>query len=208
MAQRSTIAKVRIILWALVGLAAAVGGTLLLGNVQQAARQGAELPGAVRLGGDFTLTRANGETFSSDELKGHPYIIFFGFTHCPDVCPTTLLDITKHLNALGDSAKDLKVLFVSVDPERDTPELMAQYMSSFDQRIIGLTGTPEQVANVAKLYRAFYEKVPQEGGEYTMNHTASAFLFDGNGQLRSTLSWQEDAATREAKIRQVVGKEA
>lgn len=208
MAQKSTLFKVRLVLWGLVALAAAISGTIILGNLQQAARQGAELPGAVRLGGDFTLTRANGETFSSDELKGHPYLIFFGFTHCPDICPTTLLEISNHLEALGDAAKDLKVLFVSVDPERDTPELLAKYMSSFDPRIIGLTGTPEQIANVAKLYRAFYEKVPQEGGGYTMNHTASAFLFDGNGQLRSTLSWQEDAATREAKIRQVVGREA
>lgn len=208
MAQRSTLSKVRLVLWGVVALAAVVSGTIILGNLQQAARQGAELPGAVRLGGDFTLTRASGEPFSSDELKGHPYIIFFGFTHCPDICPTTLLEISKHLDSLGDAARDLKVVFVTVDPERDTPELMARYMSSFDPRIIGLTGTPEQIVDVAKLYRAFYEKVPDESGSYTMNHTASAFLFDGNGKLRSTLSWQEDAATREAKIRQVVGKEA
>lgn len=208
MAKRSALSRVRLVLWGLVALAAVVSGTIILGNLQQAARQGAELPGAVRFGGDFTLTRASGEPFSSDELKGQPYIIFFGFTHCPDICPTTLLEIGKHLDSLGDAARDLKVVFVTVDPERDTPELMAKYMSSFDPRIIGLTGTPEQIANVAKLYRAFYEKVPDESGGYTMNHTASAFLFDGNGKLRSTLSWQEDAATREAKIRQVVGKEA
>lgn len=205
MAGKSPLKKVRLVLWAVVALAAVVSGTILLGQVQQAARQGADLPGAKLLGGDFTLTRANGDTFSSAELKGHPYILFFGFTHCPDICPTTLLEITKHLEAVGPAADNLKVLFVSVDPERDTPESMAQYMSSFDPRIIGLTGTPEQITKVGKLYRAFYEKVPQEGGDYTMNHTATVFLFDANGALQSTLSWQEDEATREAKIKRLVG---
>ncbi|CFX22781.1 conserved exported protein of unknown function [Candidatus Filomicrobium marinum] len=208
MAGKSSLQKLRLVLWGAVALAAIVGGAILLGEAQQAVRQGAELPGAKRLGGDFTLTRANGETFSSSELKGHPYILFFGFTHCPDICPTTLLEITKHLESIGSATKDLKVLFVSVDPERDTPELMAQYMSSFDPRIIGLTGTPEQIAKVGKLYRAFYEKVPQEGGDYTMNHTATVFLFDANGALQSTLSWQEDGATREAKIKRLVGDKA
>lgn len=208
MAQRSALSKIRLILWGLVALAAVVSGAVILGNLQQSARQGLELPGAARLGGDFTLTRTNGEPFSSDELKGHPYLIFFGFTHCPDICPTTLLEVSKHLDALGEAARDLKVLFISVDPERDTPELLAQYMSSFDPRITALTGTPEQIAKVAKLYRAFYEKVPEEGGGYSVNHTASVFLFDGEGRLRSTLSWQEDAATREAKIRRLIGGEA
>lgn len=204
MARSSTLAKVRLVLWGLVAVAALVSGTLLLGHFQQAARQGAALPGAARIGGDFTLVRQTGEPFSSAELKGHPFLMFFGFTHCPDICPTTLLELSKHLDAVGDAAKDLKVLFITVDPERDTPEAMAQYMSSFDPRIIGLTGTPEQIRDVAKLYRAFYEKVPGEDDNYSMNHTASVFLFDANGNLQSTLSWQEDPAAREAKIRRLV----
>src|SRR5690606_5641497 len=153
MARSSTLAKVRLVLWGLVALAALISGTLLLGHFQQAAREGAALPGAARLGRDFTLVRHTGEPFSSAELKGHPHLMFFGFTHCPDICPTTLLEISKHLDAIGDAARDLKVLFITVDPERDTPEAMAQYMSSFDPRIVGLTGTPEQISNVAKLYR-------------------------------------------------------
>jgi len=206
MARSSTLAKVRLVLWGIVALAALISGTLLLGHFQQAAREGAALPGAARLGGDFTLVRHTGEPFSSAELKGHPHLLFFGFTHCPDICPTTLLEISKHLDAIGDAARDLKVLFITVDPERDTPEAMAQYISSFDPRIVGLTGTPEQISNVAKLYRAFYEKVPGEDGEYSMSHTASVFLFDANGNLQSTLSWQEDPAVREAKIRRLVEK--
>lgn len=204
MARSAAFSKVRLVLWALVALAALISGTLVLGHLQQTARQGAALPGAARIGGDFTLVRQTGEPFSSAELKGHPYLMFFGFTHCPDICPTTLLELSKHLDAVGDAARDLKVLFITVDPERDTPEIMAQYMSSFDPRIIGLTGTPEQIVNVAKLYRAFYEKVPGEGDSYSMNHTASVFLFDADGNLQSTLSWQEDAATREAKIKRLV----
>lgn len=208
MARTSALSKIRLVLWGLVALAAVVSGTIILGNVQQAARQGTELPGAARIGGDFKLTRANGQPFSSDELKGQPYLIFFGFTHCPDICPTTLLDISKHLDALGPAANQLKVLFVTVDPERDTPQALTQYMSSFDPRIIALTGTPDEIATVAKLFRAFYQKVPEQGGSYTMNHTASAFLFDRAGQLQSTLTWQEDAGAREAKLKRLVGEGA
>lgn len=204
MARSSALSKIRLVLWGLVALAAIISGTLFLGHFQQSARQGVALPGAAKFGGDFTLVGQTGEPFSSTELKGHPYLMFFGFTHCPDICPTTLLELSKHLDAIGDAARDLKVLFITVDPERDTPEVMAQYMSSFDPRVTGLTGTPEQIRNVAKLYRAFYEKVPGDDGDYSMNHTASVFLFDADGNLQSTLSWQEDAATREAKIKRLV----
>ncbi|KUO53875.1 MAG: hypothetical protein APF80_16925 [Alphaproteobacteria bacterium BRH_c36] len=199
-AKTSLLARIRLVLWGLVALAAIVVGALFLGHMQEAARQGASLPGAARFGGDFELVDQNSKTFSSDSLKGHPHAVFFGFTHCPDVCPTTLFEMTKHLEALGPKADKLMVLFITVDPARDTPEQLKQYLSAFDSRIVGLSGSAEQISNVAKKYRIVAEKVATSDGGYTMNHTATVFLFDGNGTLTSTLSWEEDEKTRQAKL--------
>ena len=204
MASKSTLARVRLALWGIVAVAAFVAGALVLGHLQEQARLGKALPGASRFGGDFTLVDTNGGRFSSETLKGKPYAIFFGFTHCPDICPTTLLEASKHLEALGPAADRLKFLFVTVDPARDTPELMKTYLSAFDKRIIGLTGSEEQIGDVSKKFRIFAEKVPTSGGDYTMNHTATVFLFDAEGGLAGTLSWNEDEATRQSKLERLV----
>lgn len=196
--------RIRLALWGLVAIAAVAGGALFLAKMQEAARQGASLPGAARLGGDFELIDQNGKTFSSDRLKGKPHAVFFGFTHCPDICPTTLFEMTKHLEALGSKADDLKVLFVTVDPARDTPKQLQAYLSAFDPRIIGLSGSEAQVAEVTQKYRVVAEKVATSDGGYTMNHTATVFLFDAKGTLVSTLSWQEDEATRQAKLERLL----
>lgn len=198
--------RVRLALWGLVAVAVFAAGALLLGNLQEAARQGSSLPGAARFGGDFELVDHTGQPFSSDALKGKPHALFFGFTHCPDICPTTLFEMTKHLEELGSKADALKVFFVTVDPARDTPEHLKKYLSAFDARITGLTGTPEQVAKAVKAYRVFSEKVPTGDGDYTMNHTATVYLFDAKGTLASTLSWQEDEKTRLAKLKRLADR--
>lgn len=200
MAAGTLLSRIRLALWGLVAIAVFAAGALLLGNLQEAARQGASLPGAARLGGDFELVDHDGNAFSSQALKGKPHAIFFGFTHCPDICPTTLFEMTKHLDELGPKADTLKVLFVTVDPDRDTPEHLKTYLSAFDDRIVGLTGNEKQVASAIKAYRVFAEKVPTSDGDYTMNHTATVYLFDGKGTLASTLSWEEDENTRLAKL--------
>jgi protein SCO1/2 len=109
--------------------------------------------------------------------------VFFGFTHCPDVCPTTLFEVSEVLRALGPRAKDVRALFVTVDPERDTPAVLKDYLSSFDPRVIGVTGDAEAVAAIEKSYRVYAKKVPLEGGNYTMDHTALVYLMDKNGRF-------------------------
>jgi protein SCO1/2 len=160
--------------------------------------------GVASVGGPFTLTDQNGQPFSSERLKGKPYAIFFGFTHCPEVCPTTLFDLTEDLKALGIAPDKLNVVFVTVDPERDTPTLIKEYLQAFDPRIVGLTGSPEDIAGVAKAYRVYFKKVPTEGGNYTMDHTATILLMDDNGEFEAGSSFQEAQDARRAKIKRLV----
>lgn len=135
------------------------------------------------VGGPFELTSMTGEKFSNRSLIGAPHLIFFGFTHCPDICPTKMMELTDIMKAAGDRAASIRALFITVDPERDTPELLRQYLGSFDPRIIGLTGTREQIDAVVKAYRAYYRKVPLSSGDYTMDHTAIIYLMDKRGQF-------------------------
>ena len=154
----------------LVALSAAAVVTL----VPQRGGQG----GGSGIGGPFTLVNQDGRTVSERDFAGEPYLVFFGFTHCPDICPTTLQQISDVLAALGPMADALKVAFVTVDPERDTPDSLKSYLSSFDSRIVGLTGSPEQVAAAVKTFRAYARKVPGQGDDYTMEHTAVVYLMD------------------------------
>jgi protein SCO1/2 len=135
------------------------------------------------VGGPFTLTDQNGKTVTDANFKGEPFLVFFGFTHCPDVCPTTLYEMSEVLKRLGPDAKKTAALFVTVDPERDTPEKMKQYVSSFHPRIFGLTGTQAQIDAIKKEYRVYSKKVPTKDGDYTMDHTAVVYLMDKNGRF-------------------------
>jgi protein SCO1/2 len=155
-------------------------------------------------GAPFELVDADGEPFSSADLAGEPYAIFFGYTHCPDVCPTTLFEMSEALKALGADADKLHVVFVTVDPARDTPELLKNYLSAFDDRIIGLTGTPEAIDAAAKSFRVFYRKVPTEDGDYSMDHSATVILMGAYGEFVGTISYGENAETRLGKLRNLL----
>ena len=136
---------------------------------------------ASSVGGPFTLTTAEGKTLTDKDLRGAPFLVFFGFTHCPDICPTKLFEISEVLRAAGGKGEKLKALFVTVDPERDTAETMKSYLGSFDPRIVGLTGDRAAVDSAIKAYRAYARKVPLKDGDYTMDHTALVYLMDKNG---------------------------
>ncbi|KAA0972192.1 SCO family protein [Aureimonas fodinaquatilis] len=158
------------------------------------------------IGGPFELTTHQGERLTDQDLRGSPFAVFFGFTFCPEVCPTTLWEMTDALQSLGDDAANLKVLFITVDPERDTPEALERYLQSFDPRITGLTGTPEEIEAVSETYRVFSRKVPIDGGDYTMDHTATTYLMDSNGRFTSTISYEEQKQTRMEKLRLLAGR--
>jgi protein SCO1/2 len=157
----------------------------------------------VPIGGPFKLTTQDGKPFTDENLKGKPFAVFFGFTHCPEVCPTTLYDLTQDLAALGKDADNLSVAFVTVDPARDTPELLKTYLASFDPRIVGLTGTEEEIAAVAKAYKVYYRKVPTDS-DYTMDHTATIFLMDSRGDFYGTSNFQESQDIRRGKLKKLV----
>ena len=138
---------------------------------------------ASAIGGPFQLVDQTGQPVSDKNLKGKPTIIFFGFTHCPDVCPTSLFEISEVLKAMGKDADRVNAFFVSVDPERDTAAAMKDYLSSFDPHLKGLTGNPEAVAKVLSSYRVYSKKVPLKDGDYTMDHTALIYLMDRDGRF-------------------------
>ncbi len=141
----------------------------------------AVVPAAV--GGPFKLTDQNGAAVTDTDLKGKPFLVFFGFTHCPDVCPTTLFEVSEVMRALGPKADGTRALFVTVDPERDTPKVMKDYLSSFDPHLIGLSGTPEAIEKMTKAYRVYSRKIPTKDGDYTMDHTALVYLMDKQGRF-------------------------
>ena len=143
------------------------------------------VPQVAAIGGPFSLTDQNGNTVTADTLKGKPFLVFFGFTHCPDICPTSLFEISEVLKAMGKDADRVNAWFVSVDPERDTPAAMKDYLSSFDPHLKGLTGSPEAVAKVISSYRVYAKKVPLKDGDYTMDHTALIYLMDRDGKFVS-----------------------
>jgi protein SCO1/2 len=150
------------------------------------------------IGGPFQLTDQSGQTVTEKSLQGHPTLIFFGFTHCPDVCPTSLFEMSEVLRAMGKDADKVNAVFISVDPERDTPATMKDYLSSFDPHLEGLSGDPAETAKVITSYRVYAKKVPTKDGDYTMDHTALIYLMDRDGRFVSPFNLKrtpEEAAT-------------
>jgi protein SCO1/2 len=144
--------------------------------------------GSSAIGGPFQLTAQDGRSVTEKDLRGGPSLVFFGFTHCPDVCPTALYEIGLIYKAMGKDGDRLKTFFVTVDPERDTPSVIKDYLSGFDARITGLSGAPDAVLAAEKAYRVYAKKVPLETGGYTMDHTALIYLMDGKGRFLSSLN--------------------
>ena len=156
---------------------------------------------AAAIGGPFKLIDQNGQTVTERDLKGKPFLVFFGFTRCPDICPTTLFDVSEVLRALGKDADRVRALFITVDPERDTPAALKDYLSSFDPHLSGLTGDPDAVAAVAKAYRVYFKKVPLDQGGYTMDHTAIVYLMDKDGRFVSPFNLKRTTEAAAADLR-------
>lgn len=144
------------------------------------------------IGGPFAMEDATGKPVTQADLLGKPSALFFGFTMCPDTCPTTLTTLTEIMNAMGRQADRLNVVFVTVDPQRDTPEVLREYLSSFDPRIRGFTGTQDQVAAMARAYRVHYRRVPLAGNDYTMDHSTAVLTFDRAGRFVRAIPFDED----------------
>jgi len=153
------------------------------------------------IGGSFRLTDQDGKTITDQDLKGRPFLVFFGFTNCPDVCPTALFEMSEILRALGPDADRIGALFITVDPERDTPAVIKDYLSSFDPHLVGLTGDPATIAAVAKAYRVYFKKVPLDQGGYTMDHTAIVYLMDKSGRFVSPFSLKRTTDAAAADLR-------
>jgi protein SCO1 len=156
------------------------------------------------IGGPFELVTQDDKPFTRDDLLGHPHILYFGFTLCPDLCPTTLFLLASVVDKLGDEAAPLKVAFITVDPEHDTVAVMKDYVSAFDANFIGLTGTPEAVAGAAKAYRIYYRKVELDNGDYTIDHTAAAMLFNADGSYADSIAYNESEVDARTKIERLL----
>jgi protein SCO1 len=186
-AARSPLRRLRLILWGGVAALCIVLGAGAVGlffDRQPPAGIAAGAP----LGGPFRLVDHTGAEVTEAIFRGKPSAVFFGFTHCPDVCPTTLAEMAGWIEALGPAADRLTFAFVTVDPERDTPQALADYLAAFSDRIRGVTGEPQAVAAMLKDHKVFFRKAPLEGDAYSMDHTASVFLLDEAGALVNTIS--------------------
>ena len=181
------LARMRLALWVLVGLVA-TGVVVLLWKKSEPEQGVISQTSMATIGGPFKLTASTGKPFSSAELNGKPAAVFFGFTHCPDVCPTTLARLTRLRRELGKGDDALSIVFISVDPERDTPAEVDNYMKLYETPVIGLTGTPAEIEQVKKQFGIYSRKVEQPGGGYSVDHTAAVLLVDRNGQFVATIS--------------------
>lgn len=174
------------------GLAAIAGGLFAWRQMQDDAAPG--------VGAPFTLTDQNGASVSSASLRGQPYLLFFGFTHCPDICPSTLYEVSQMFEALGKDEK-VRAVFITVDPQRDTQQVMKDYLGSFDPRIIGLTGTQQEIDAVTKAFRVYARKVEQKDTDYTMDHTAMVYLMDKRGRFVGGFNLKRPPAEAAAEYR-------
>ena len=197
MATNKSLRNFRIVLWVLVAVAA-IGATALYFT------RPPQRPLGVT-GQEFALASSQGGTFTQNELRGTPSLVFFGYTFCPDVCPTTLAETTAWRAALDLAPEDLRIIFVTVDPERDTPEMVKEYVEAYDPSIIGLVGSPEQTENAKKAFGVFSEKVGEpDDPYYLVNHSALTFMIDENGQFVGTIAYQEAQETAVAKVKRLV----
>ncbi|OHV84178.1 SCO family protein [Rhizobium sp. LCM 4573] len=193
----------RMILWAAVVVLAGVLAWLTL-EVTRSKEQLTEAP----FGVPFQLVAQNAQPISEQAFRGKPTALFFGFTHCPEVCPTTLFELNGWMRQVDPDGTRLQGYFVSVDPERDTPEILGQYISNVTDRVTGISGPPEKVAEMIKGFKVYAKKVPvdekEPNGEYTMDHTASVFLLDGGGRFAGTIAYGENPEVAVKKLKNLI----
>jgi protein SCO1/2 len=193
-----TVQRLRILLWVLVGLAALGGIVLALQRPSTSASSG-----VATIGGPFSLTGSDGKPFPSSRLNGKPAAIFFGFTHCPDVCPTTLARLVKLRRQLGKGDDALSIVFITVDPERDGPAEVGSYAGLFGAPVTGLTGSTADIERVKKQFGIFSRKVEQPGGGYSVDHSAAVLLMDRDGKFVATISPEEGDGVALDKLRRI-----
>ena len=154
-------------------------------------------------GAPFALVDSHDKPITEAAFRGQPSVLFFGFTHCPEVCPTTLFELDGWLKELGPEAKDIKAYFITIDPERDTPEVMDNFLSNFSSRITGISGPPDKVWAMAKAFNIYFRKVETDGGDYTMDHTASVILLNRKGDFAGTIAYGESGKAALAKLKRL-----
>jgi protein SCO1/2 len=193
--------RLRYLLWLAVAVAAVAMAVLLI------RRPGQPAPAveSVAFGGPFNLTDANGVPFSSVKLAGKPFAMFFGFTHCPDVCPTTLARLARLRRQLGKGEDSFAIVFVTVDPERDGPKEVGSYTAMFGTPVIGLTGSPAEIDRVKKQFGVYSAKVEQPGADYSVDHTAVTFLFGPDSKFVATIAPDENDAAALDKLKRIIG---
>lgn len=198
------------VVFVLLGSAALLLGPWLLSGGSGGLSGQVRTSGEALVGGPFTLTDHRGNTFTEKNLEGRYSLIFFGYTYCPDVCPTELQVMSAAIDQLGDTAKDLQFLFVSVDPERDTSDILAQYVENFHPTLVGLTGTAAQVADMAKAYRVYYRKLDAEGGseDYLMDHSSIAYLMGPDGSFVSHFPYTTDSGKFVAGLKEALDRKS
>jgi protein SCO1 len=158
-------------------------------------------PAVAAVGGPFHLEDQNGKPVSDGDMKGRPFLVFFGFTHCPDICPTSLFEMSELMKSLGKDADRTGALFITVDPERDTPTVLKDYLANFDPHVRGLTGDPAAVEAALKAYRVYAKKVPLKDGDYTMDHTALVYLMDKDGRFVAPFNLNQSPEAAAAQLR-------
>jgi protein SCO1/2 len=187
----------------LAGLVILGVGAFLALSLHETPRGAAGTLLASAIGGPFRLVDQNGKTVTDGDLKGKWSLVYFGYTHCPDACPTALNDISIALDELGPKRDAVRPVFITVDPERDTAEVLKAYVTSFDAPIMALTGTPEEIAQAAKEYRVYYAKHPEAGGDYSMDHSSVIYVMDPEGRFTASFTHEntpEDIAERLKKL--------
>jgi protein SCO1/2 len=190
---------------AFAGVLVLVAGVLLGLAYRDAAKGVAGGPLAAAIGGKFNLVDQNGKPFTDADLKGKWQLVFFGYTHCPDVCPTALNDLSLALDQLGGKKNEIGIVFISVDPDRDTPAVLKSYVDSFGGPIVALTGTPEEVKQAAQDYKVYYGKHPTAGGGYDMDHSALIYVMDPAGRFTATFTPDDTSDTMAARLKKLVG---
>lgn len=197
MMQKDKIVLVGLI--AAVAIAAAIGINLALAHLPPVGGSS----GIADIGGPFVLVDDTGKEVTEVSLAGKPSVIYFGYTFCPEVCPTTLANLSHWIRDLGPDADKLNFVFVTIDPERDTPKVMHEYVASFDKHIRGFTGTPAQIVKIAKEYRVYYKRIPTKDGGYIMDHTAFLYLMNAQGSFVGTIAYQEKDSSALSKLKRL-----